>query len=259
MRYLKKYNEELKASTYKSAADKLKKYGHTTRSNTLMNKYNEVVPVETFNKWQADVEKYSKYGTIKVKISPPQGGLGFTDSNNLEPTIMDFYFKLNFWADNFNDNFVALDSDNYLNINIPLEVLIIPKNAEDFETTSSLLHVDDPVCRLFEFSIELKLRLDDWSVTSTTFFIKSDDFDSKFSLFDRASAGRLRIILKKIFSDRDFDFPSANKNDYNETLYEELSRVIFSENQVSVDCGMRIEDIGDYINANLNANSLFQN
>jgi len=31
MRYLRKYNEELKSDTYKSAADKLAKMGHVKR------------------------------------------------------------------------------------------------------------------------------------------------------------------------------------------------------------------------------------
>ena len=36
MRYLRKYNEELKSDTYKSAADKLAKMGHVKRPEDLM-------------------------------------------------------------------------------------------------------------------------------------------------------------------------------------------------------------------------------
>ena len=36
MRYLKKYNEELKSDTYKSAADKLARMGHVKRPEELM-------------------------------------------------------------------------------------------------------------------------------------------------------------------------------------------------------------------------------
>jgi len=36
MRYLRKYNEELKSDTYKSAADKLNKMGHVKRPEELM-------------------------------------------------------------------------------------------------------------------------------------------------------------------------------------------------------------------------------
>ena len=37
MKYLKIYNEELKSSTYKSAADKLKQMGHIKRPEEIMN------------------------------------------------------------------------------------------------------------------------------------------------------------------------------------------------------------------------------
>ena len=42
MRYLKKFNEELKATTYKSAGDKFNRMGHTRRGSELLKHAEEI-------------------------------------------------------------------------------------------------------------------------------------------------------------------------------------------------------------------------
>ena len=69
MRYLRKYNEELKSDTYKSAADKLAKMGHVKRPEELM-KFHVVVKErekdEAKRKAIEEFSSFSKYWYIGI-------------------------------------------------------------------------------------------------------------------------------------------------------------------------------------------------
>ena len=69
MRYLRKYNEELKADTYKSAADKLTKMGHVKRPEELM-KWHVVAKEKEKNEAKRKaIEEASELGVYKMVIN----------------------------------------------------------------------------------------------------------------------------------------------------------------------------------------------
>ena len=68
MKYLRKFNEELKPQTYRSAARKLTKLGHTDRAKALTDWSNEVESKEEMQKWRDQLQDYSNFGTFNINI-----------------------------------------------------------------------------------------------------------------------------------------------------------------------------------------------
>ena len=71
MKYLKKFNEELKPRTYLSAAKKLKAIGHTDRAKALEDWAEETEKRGEIVKWKDNLQDYALFGTYKIK---PQRG-----------------------------------------------------------------------------------------------------------------------------------------------------------------------------------------
>ena len=74
MKYLKRFNEELRPRTYLSAAKKLTAIGHTDRANTLKDWANETEKREEIAKWKEQLQNYSPFGIYKVNVVNPESG-----------------------------------------------------------------------------------------------------------------------------------------------------------------------------------------
>lgn len=136
MKYLKRFNEELKSSTYKSAATRLKSLGHIRRSGELdqwaievQNKEKDARELENFNSFKHDVP--FKINLVKSKWNPT--------TKTRYPEIMmsgNFYLKPSFddhWArDSYTDN-VQEDGTHEYAYNMPFEVGIMPADDESKE------------------------------------------------------------------------------------------------------------------------------
>ena len=93
MKYLKRYNEELKSDTYKSAADKLAKMGHKQRPEELM-KWHEITKQKEIESIKLEVLNDCKQlGTYQLSLSYRKDGQNFDYKG-------DFYINLAF--DNYN-------------------------------------------------------------------------------------------------------------------------------------------------------------
>jgi hypothetical protein len=136
MKYLKRFNEELKSSTYKSAANKLKGMGHIRRSGELdqwaievQNKEKDARELENFNSFKHDVP--FKINLVKSKWNP-------TSKIRYHEIMMtgNFYLKPSFddhWArDQYNDNTQDDGTQEYA-YNMPFEVGIMPADDESKE------------------------------------------------------------------------------------------------------------------------------
>lgn len=251
MKYLKQY-EELSPEIYKRAANKLKNYGHNRRSDSLMQHYNSVLPIKIKNEWQELLSNYSKFGKLKIEFQ----------HNGLEPHLLECNFRLNFDWKTYNLDIVIPEIlEDLANgvINLAIDVNIIPSKEEDFELLQNLFHYDMPVAeyKLFSFVVRIIINNDDWVVSDfylkNTTVAKPNDFTYK--IVDRGSAGRLASLFKKAY-DRDCEYPSGNQ--YNETLYDEINRIVFIEPGLSSETGISIEDVKKYIHNYLNPNDLFQ-
>lgn len=136
MKHLRKFNEELKSSTYASAATKLKKMGHIRRSGELeewtkevVNKEKDARELNNFNSFKHDVP--FKINLVKAKWN--------SNTKTRDHEIMmsgNFYLKPSFdydWArDQYNDN-TQDDGTTEYSYYMPFEVGIMAADEETKE------------------------------------------------------------------------------------------------------------------------------
>lgn len=133
MKYLKKFNEELKSSTYRRASLKLKEIGHPRRSTTMSNWADETKQREDDDKYSAIYNNWKPYGSfeidlIKTKYDP-------TKKEHYDEVTMsgNFLITSSFeadWArDMFSDSLDAHDNFKY-GFSLPFELGIIPADDE---------------------------------------------------------------------------------------------------------------------------------
>jgi hypothetical protein len=124
MKYLKRFNEELRPRTYLSAAKKLTDIGHADRAKTLKDWAGETEKRDEMIKWKEQLKNYSPFGTYKVNIVNPESGEKFTG---------DFALDVNFDELAFEDNFEyekEKDPNNVNSVSIFFFVGLIPTSEE---------------------------------------------------------------------------------------------------------------------------------
>lgn len=129
MRYLKRFNEELKPETYISAAKKLKSIGgHEKRAAGLEEWGNLERQKEEDRQIKAIVDRYSKHGTFRVNIA-----YGLQDLKKKDLLMTgDFYINIDFLQDVAADDFdYWMDETRGDDVCwIPLMIGLIPANEE---------------------------------------------------------------------------------------------------------------------------------
>ena len=230
MKYLKKFNEELRPQTYMSAARKLDKLGHTDRANDLKDWAREMEKKEEMIKWQDHIQDYAPFGTFKMTIKNAQ-----TD----ESITGDFHLDVNFDELAFSD-----EPENGITFFLGL----IP-SSED------LIHQYMELCPDYDFGngffwgkvFTLKYDLSDEQVKFTNYELwdYDDEMNGKVAFADRGSANRFKNLLIQIFSNPQLGFPSGYTDA--DDLYEKLTNCILAENSFSSDYGFRLEDAAEYI------------
>jgi len=124
MKYLKKFNEELKTRTYLSAAKKLKDIGHIDRANALKDWASDSEKREEMSKWKNQIQEYSPFGIYKINVVNPENGKKFT---------AEFALDVNFDELSFEDNFEMEkeeDPNNISGVNILFFIGLIPTSEE---------------------------------------------------------------------------------------------------------------------------------
>jgi hypothetical protein len=136
MKHLRKFNEELKSSTYASAAAKLKDMGHIRRSGEMeewtkevQNKEKDARELQHYNEFKHDVP-------FKINLVKSVWDSG---SKSRKDEIMmggDFYLKVSFdydWArDQYHDNVDEDGTAEYAQY-MPFEIGIMPADEESKE------------------------------------------------------------------------------------------------------------------------------
>jgi hypothetical protein len=143
MKYLRKFNEELKSSTYKSAATKLKQFGHVRRSGELEKWSEEVANKEKDARELANLNEFKKEDPFKINLVKGKYNSA-TKSRDYEIMMSgNFYLKISFddsWArDSYVDN-VDPDGVTEYNYNMPFEIGMM---AADDETKEKFRVIED--------------------------------------------------------------------------------------------------------------------
>jgi hypothetical protein len=243
MKYLKRFNEELRPRTYLSAAKKLTAIGHTDRANTLKDWANETEKREEMVKWKEQLQSYSPFGIYKVNVVNPESGEKFT---------ADFALDLSFDELAFEDNFETekeLDSNNVNGVGILFFIGLIPTSEEVLKKCEEVMPEPEFGNGMYwGMSCGLDFKVQSGEVIFEKFTL--DDYDESLSgnvsFADRASAGKFKTLLKSIFSNPDLNYPSG----YNDadSLYQKLERVILIQQGFSSDYGFELKNVADFIN-----------
>lgn len=252
MKYLKRFNEELKPRTYLSAAKKLTAIGHTDRANALKDWAGETEKREEITKWKEQLQNYSPFGIYKVNVVNPESGEMFT---------ADFALDINFDELAFEDNFEyekQKDPNNVNEVSIFFFVGLIPTSEELIKKCEEIMPEPEfgngmywGMCFGIDFKVQNgevildKFRLDDYD----------DNLSGNVSFADRASAGKFKNLLKSIFTNPDLNYPSGYTDAA--SLYEKLEQVILIRQGFSSDYGFELKNVADFINT-ISPNTMYK-
>jgi hypothetical protein len=143
MKYLRKFNEELKSSTYKSAATKLKQLGHVRRSGEIEKWSEEVANKEKDARELANLNEFKKEAPFKINLVKSKYNSSTKTRYNETILTGNFYLKLSFddsWArDSYVDN-VDQDGVTSYSYNMPFEIGMM---AADDETKEKFRVIED--------------------------------------------------------------------------------------------------------------------
>lgn len=232
MKYLKKFNEELKPSTYKSAADKLMKIGHVRRSSVLSDYSDKVktdLDLEIKNKTLNNLKEFgyfkmnfieSIHGKSKDKTVIMTGNF-YIDISGLDS----YNFK-----DNYSDSVYSLDGSKLVSHDVIMnfELGFIPADAETYKEFNELEIVDrEKVYRSLywnmNFGISVIGKGEEEINPNGYYYFDGNDRDL-FEFNDRREASRFR----KLLSDALLGNNQWGRSDYSESLKDSILSV-FSE------------------------------
>jgi hypothetical protein len=212
MRYLRKYNEELKSSTYKSAADKLAKIGHVKRPEELMKWHLVSREKEKDEAKRKAIEKSSKLGKYKITMS----GIGRNNIKNIEPYAGrkftgDFYVYFYLDYDMFIEYYGDWKSFDSNSLWIPFNFAVLPASEESKEFVTNVLGEEvgctDGKCYLGSLNLNLSQGGNSYDENDKLKYVLKpngglywDQYnDIDFYMADRVSAQKFKKMLYDIF------------------------------------------------------------
>ena len=219
MKYLKKFNEELKPQTYRSAAGKLLKQSpfNKERADDLRDWADKREMTEDSVKWEQMKQQCSKFGTYKLQIGNNADGTEFVGS---------FHPFITFERDGFLDEY-EYNKEQGADFDIPLSLFLgsIPADQE------TLLYFEDGSVKIHD------VKIDEYD----------DSLHGDVAITDRKSAHALKTILVKMFSEPNLGYPSGY-NDF-DSFYEMFEAKVLAEAGLSSDYGFSMEAIADFLKA----------
>jgi hypothetical protein len=207
MRYLNKYNEELKSDVYKSAADKLTKLGHIKRPEELM-KWHEITKQKEIDASKlATLKDCEQMGVYQLSLSYRKNGQDFKYKG-------DFYINLVFDDYNLDENYKDW-KEGQNNLWISFSFGVIPVNEEGKEFCKNVV---EPIIGLggdkitywlggFWLNISKSINIDPstglpaeelkFTPEGKGYF---EEYEGSWHLANRASAMKFKNTLYQIFS-----------------------------------------------------------
>lgn len=201
MRYLNKYNEELKSDVYKSAADKLKKLGHIKRPEELM-KWHEITKQKEADALKlATLKDCQQMGVYQLSISYRKGGQDFKYKGDV---------YINMYFDNYNleEGYTEWkDGQNALWLNFGFGVIPVDEEGKKF-----FKEVAEPIVGLgsdkltywlgcFWLNISRSINPGEEEIKFTPegkgYF---EEYEGTWHLANRASAIKFKNTLYRIFT-----------------------------------------------------------
>lgn len=246
MRYLKKFNEELKPSTYRSAAHKLKKLGHERRSKELEDWGKLKSSEMSMKKWEELKQEWSKFGKATYRFM----------RSSKEVMRGDFYLFLTF------DDYTHLDSipttiDDVDGFYITFSAGLVPVDLETLQLCKDNLpdkHFDG-----YYWGNWIYLRYSIKDEVCVFDGIKIDPYDEGLSLepelVDRKSAVTLKKHLLACF-DESVDYLVDYSTDTN-NMYDLIFTTICQKLDMQANYNLSMDSMANNIRSYSN-NLLFK-
>jgi hypothetical protein len=201
MRYLKRFNEELKPATYNKAAAELRGLGHSSRAAELDSWAKTSKELEDARNLKKKIDKYSKHGVWKIVI-------------NSSPEIEgNFYLCLDFDKDRAEEIWEDWESDgrpNEASLWLLLGIGLIPADEETFVLCKENLDFWNDI---IYWASDLGLKISDpcgdespydsgqWELELTNpkhvCYIEGNEYRMRFA--DRQNANKFRKLIIDIF------------------------------------------------------------
>ena len=209
MRYLRKYNEELKADTYKLAADKLARMGHVKRPEELMKWHDIAKEKEEIAKEEVrlkaieeakrkTLEEASKLGVHKLTLS--NGDVKFTG---------DFYVYFYWDKDMFDEYYsewISFDRDDIW-LQFTFSIIAASEESKEFENVlnKEIGLQSDGKCWLGSFSLNLTNGNEETNKEIFVFkptggYGEEEWHNISWNMADRSSAQKFKKMLYDVFS-----------------------------------------------------------
>jgi hypothetical protein len=245
MKYLKRFNEELKSQTYKSAARKLNKIvkekpvlakaiGAEKRAKDLEEYAKNIEEKEELKKWQENVGIFSKYGEFNFELS--RKGV------NIPSKVYSFYLYLQTDIEMLRDEWDENDSDNRT-ISLGFAGGLIPKNIEDCKEIEMNYSSDFYNGFFWGFWIYVDYKVENSEVSYKGIRIYDYD-DIPVQIADRKTAVSLKKLLVNCFEET-YEYPSGYTDITN--MYDKVNQSAIQDLEISatygIDMGRIKEDI----------------
>jgi len=243
MKYLKRFNEELRPRTYLSAAKKLTAIGHTDRAKELKDWAEETEKREEIAKWKDRLQDYGIFGTYKMNIVNPETGEKFTG---------DFYLDINFDELGFEDNFESEKESNpdlIKGVYIFFFIGLIPTTEETLRKCMEIMPEPEFGNGMFwgmTCGLEFEVVKNQLAFTKFSLEDYDDNLSGNVSFADRSSANKFKTLLKNIFSNPELNYPSGYTDV--EYMYQKLEQIILIQQGFSSDYGFELKQAADFIN-----------
>ena len=240
MKYLKKFNEELRPQTYRSAAAKLLKQSpfNKERADDLRDWADKRELVQNSEKWEKMKAETSKFGTYELHISNPSGDF----VGKFHPYIT---FERDGFLDEYEDN-----KEHGEDFDIPLSFFLGSVPADQETLDKCLENMPEPDFRNGFFwtnNIGILVYFENGSTKIHDIMV--DEYDDSLtgtvSITDRKSAQTLKTLLFKMFSEPNLGYPSEY-NDF-DSFYEMFEAKVLAEAGLSSDYGFSMEAIADFL------------
>ncbi len=246
MKYLKKFNEELKSQTYKSAARKLNKIvkekpvlakaiGAEKRAKDLEEHAKNIEKTEEIKKWKENIDIFSKYGEFNIELS--RKGV------NIPSKVYPLYLYLQTDIEMLIDSWDEEDTDNR-DISFGFAGGLIPKNIEDCKEIEMNYSSDFYNGFFWGFWLYVDYKVENSEVSFKG--IRLYDYDSvpNIQIADRKTAVSLKKLLVNCFEET-YEYPSGYNDITN--MYDKINQSAIQELEISatygIDMGRIKEDI----------------
>lgn len=243
MKYLQKFNEELKSSVFKSAARKLRKISKDQpvlakaikaedRASNLEEYSKRVENRENLQKWKKNVEDFSKHGEFNIEVSRP-------GTPSIRPKIFTFYLDLVSDVESLIDSWEDEDQDNR-EITFGFCAGFIPKSEEDIQEFLQNFNNEFYNGFFWGMWIYITYRVLQSEVSFKGIYIGDYDMSPKFQIADRKTAVSLKRLLTNIF-DPTFEYPSGYTDITN--MYDKIERSTIQDLEIGINFNIDMQRI----------------